>query len=109
MLCVGGWGEGGYQLQLYPLSLAPALDSTMLDCSGVGVGKWGGFHTLGTGGATDIVVATDWPPPVSASLVEEPVMYIGADSLGLIRMVAQVDRVVCVYSSMCSGVYIAVI
>ena len=36
--------------------------------------------------ASDLFVATDWPPPVSCTLAQEPVMYIGADSLGLVGL-----------------------
>ena len=36
--------------------------------------------------AWDLFVATDWPPPVSCTLAQEPVMYIGADSLGLVGL-----------------------
>jgi hypothetical protein len=37
-------------------------------------------------GPCELVFATDWPPPVTAGLTEEPVMYIGPDSLGLVRL-----------------------
>ena len=124
-------------VQLYPLSLAPALASAgdaARDCLGVDAQAGGG--EVGCGGqdddgktatavlrvverlvvaadkglvtaggtevcdgdeceamcgnktlaATELVVATDWPPPVSCTLHEEPVMYIGADSLGLVGL-----------------------
>lgn len=32
-----------------------------------------------------MVFATDWPPPGSTALTEEPVMYIGPDSIGLVQ------------------------
>lgn len=35
--------------------------------------------------ASDLVFATDWPPPGSTALMEEPVMYIGPDSIGLVQ------------------------
>ncbi|CAN0521647.1 unnamed protein product, partial [Ectocarpus sp. 8 AP-2014] len=35
--------------------------------------------------ASDMVFATDWPPPGSTALTEEPVMYIGPDSIGLVQ------------------------
>ena len=62
-------------VQLYPLSLAPALSAAGL--GGKAVGSEG-----------DLILATDWPPPVSCALEEEPVMYIGSDSLGLVRKAA---------------------
>lgn len=33
----------------------------------------------------ELVFATDWPPPGSSALTEEPVMYIGPDSIGLVQ------------------------
>ncbi len=60
-------------VQLYPLSLLPALATAGLE---------------GEGPDSDLILATDWPPPVSCALEEEPVMYIGSDSLGLVRMAA---------------------
>lgn len=35
--------------------------------------------------ASDLVFATDWPPPAITSLTDEPVMYIGPDSIGLVQ------------------------
>ncbi|CAN0163382.1 unnamed protein product, partial [Discosporangium mesarthrocarpum] len=35
--------------------------------------------------ASELVFATDWPPPGSSSLSEDPVMYIGPDSIGLVQ------------------------
>lgn len=35
--------------------------------------------------ASDLVFATDWPPPGSTALMQEPVMYIGPDSIGLVQ------------------------
>jgi len=64
-------------VQLYPLALEPALQSAVGDTHQPS--KWPG---------SDVILATDWPPPVSCSLEEEPVMYIGSDSLGLVRMAA---------------------
>ena len=60
-------------VQLYPLSLVPALATAGLE---------------GEGADSDLILATDWPPPLSCALDEEPVMYIGSDSLGLVRMAA---------------------
>lgn len=49
--------------------------------SGVGGGQVGkGIISPG-----DMVFATDWPPPGSTALTEEPVMYIGPDSIGLVQ------------------------
>ena len=72
-------------VQLYPLSLEPALSA------------FGEGLSQGRGGERqrpDIILSTDWPPPVSCSLEEEPVMYIGSDSLGLVRMAAIAAQVV---------------
>ncbi|CAN0548556.1 unnamed protein product, partial [Ectocarpus sp. 12 AP-2014] len=42
--------------------------------------------------ASDMVFATDWPPPGSTALTEEPVMYIGPDSIGLVQHVPPASR-----------------
>ena len=42
------------------------------------------IHTDGDMPADDYILATDWHPPYSASLYEEPVMYIGPDSVALV-------------------------
>ncbi|CAB1114608.1 unnamed protein product [Ectocarpus sp. CCAP 1310/34] len=42
--------------------------------------------------ASDMVFATDWPPPGSTALTEEPVMYIGPDSIGLVQHVPPKSR-----------------
>ncbi|CAM9654941.1 unnamed protein product [Ectocarpus sp. 4 AP-2014] len=42
--------------------------------------------------ASDMVFATDWPPPGSTALTEEPVMYIGPDSIGLMQHVPPTSR-----------------
>ncbi|CAM9971483.1 unnamed protein product, partial [Laminaria digitata] len=39
----------------------------------------------GVAAASDLIFATDWPPPGSTALTEEPVMYIGPDSIGLVQ------------------------
>ena len=39
----------------------------------------------GVAAASHLVFATDWPPPGSTALTEEPVMYIGPDSIGLVQ------------------------
>lgn len=39
----------------------------------------------GVAAASNLVFATDWPPPGSTGLTEEPVMYIGPDSIGLVQ------------------------
>lgn len=45
-----------------------------------------GASTRGTiARASDLIFATDWPPPGSTALTEEPVMYIGPDSIGLVQ------------------------
>jgi len=39
-----------------------------------------------SGGTTvDVWIATDWRPPVAIALTEEPVMYLGPDSIALLR------------------------
>ena len=75
LLCASSLASSQLQsfVQLYPLSLVPALATAGLE---------------GEGADTDLILATDWPPPVSCALEEEPVMYIGSDSLGLVRMAA---------------------
>ncbi|CAM9209814.1 unnamed protein product [Scytosiphon promiscuus] len=35
--------------------------------------------------ASEMIFATDWPPPGSTALTEDPVMYIGPDSIGLVQ------------------------
>lgn len=39
----------------------------------------------GVAAASDLIFATDWSPPGSTALTEEPVMYIGPDSIGLVQ------------------------
>jgi methylase of polypeptide subunit release factors len=38
-----------------------------------------------SGGTVDVWIATDWRPPVAVALTEEPVMYLGPDSIALLR------------------------
>lgn len=65
---------------------------------GEGRGREGeGEHAAAFGRAIDIappsnmVFATDWPPPGSTALTEEPVMYIGPDSIGLVQHAPRVS------------------
>lgn len=46
-------------------------------------------HRESIASASDLVFATDWPPPGSTALEEEPVMYIGPDSVGLVQHAPQ--------------------
>lgn len=39
----------------------------------------------GISSPSNLLFATDWPPPGSTALIEEPVMYIGPDSIGLVQ------------------------
>jgi methylase of polypeptide subunit release factors len=79
-------------VQIYPLSLAPALQSARMMDDGLRIGDGGvgvGSDDVSdevAGMGNDLFIATDWAPPVSCTLEEEPVMYLGADSLGLVRM-----------------------
>ena len=54
-----------------------------LGSRGAGVGGSDDFE--GIVSPVDMVFATDWPPPGSTALTEEPVMYIGPDSIGLVQ------------------------
>ena len=60
-------------------------DGLRIGDGGVGVGSDDVSDEV-AGMGNDLFIATDWAPPVSCTLEEEPVMYLGADSLGLVRM-----------------------
>lgn len=67
-------------------------DRVLADAAAAGGGKEGvSTPTRSVGGAvsvaspSDMIFATDWPPPGSTALTEEPVMYIGPDSIGLVQ------------------------
>lgn len=53
--------------------------------SRVGAGEKAKMAACGMTAASALVFATDWPPPGSTALTEEPVMYIGPDSIGLVQ------------------------
>lgn len=73
------------------LSVASETGTSMAGDGDVGEGASSASVPRTTGGdsrmvsASDLVIATDWPPPAITSLADEPVMYIGPDSIGLVQ------------------------